>query len=64
MEAGVVRKLDPDLAARLFLGPLFAQVFLHSVARLNDKFTISSEQYAEQLVNIFLDGITAPAVQE
>ncbi len=64
MVAGKSRKLDPDLAARLFLGPLFAQVFLHSVVRLNDKFTISSEQYAEQLVDIFLDGISSSRALE
>ena len=55
-QAGTLQIENPETAARCFMAPLFAHVFLCAMLRIPDPLNISPTLYAEQCVDLFLKG--------
>ena len=61
MDAGVLRRMDAGAAARCFLGPLVAFVLTREVFPQRDARTLSADTMVATVVDIFLQGMQAPA---
>ncbi len=57
MEKGTLRKMDPNAAARCFIGPLVGYVLTREVFVLPDALSVSSELMVQTTVEIFLQGM-------
>lgn len=58
MDAGVLRRMDPGVAARCFIGPLVAYILLREVFPQPDSRTLSADTMVSSAVDIFLEGMT------
>lgn len=61
MERGTLRPVDPRAAARTFMGPLLAYIFIHDLFQLSDPQDLSRETMATTTVDIFLQGLQSEA---
>ncbi len=59
MEAGELKTMDPNLAARCFLGPLMTFMFSRHLLKMQESPRLSSETIAENVISVFLRGIAA-----
>lgn len=57
MEQGQLRPMDPDIAARCFIGPLAMQMLAHTVLRLPDAPDVDRAALVAANVEIFLRGL-------
>lgn len=57
MELGTLRRTDPGVAARAFIGPLLAYLFTTELFPQDDASTLSPQQMVAQTVEIFLAGM-------
>ncbi len=67
MDRGVLRRMDPHLAARCFLGPIVMIVLLQNVLQLPDAQEIDPAALVAASVDVFLRGMQAepgPAATE
>lgn len=56
MDLGSLRPVDPHIAARYFISPLFTYVFVRTIARLTDTLELDADTFAIQCVDLFLSG--------
>jgi hypothetical protein len=61
MELGTLRKMDPNAAARCFIGPLLAFILTREVFVQLDSATLSPETMVETAIEIFLRGMEPSA---
>ncbi|HLK57752.1 MAG TPA: TetR/AcrR family transcriptional regulator [Chthonomonadaceae bacterium] len=61
MEKGALRRTDPMLAARCFIGPLIIRLLMRNVFRLPDADDLTPEKLIAHNVEIFLHGMNADA---
>lgn len=61
MEEGLLRRIDPAIAARCFVGPLVTLVIRKFVLQLPDEMDVNPESLVQAHVAIFLCGLQAPA---
>jgi AcrR family transcriptional regulator len=59
MEQGVLRPIDPSLAARCFVGPLIVRLFLRQIFQLPDLVEVTPEALMATHVEVFLQGLQA-----
>ena len=59
MDLGTLRRVDPGVAARSFLGSLVAFVLLREVFPQPDSRTLSAQTMVRTAVDIFLNGMSA-----
>lgn len=59
MATGELRTMDPNLAARCFLGPLMTYMFSRHLLRIPENPVIPSATIADEVIRIFLNGIAA-----
>lgn len=57
MDAGRLRRIDPDIAARAFLGPLLAYTVTRNLFQDSASQAISHEEMAREATAIFLRGM-------
>lgn len=57
MEAGTLRRMEPGVATRCFIGPLFAFIVTKLVFPQPDSATLSTEVMADAAVDVFLRGM-------
>lgn len=57
MDAGVLRRVDPGIAARCFIGPFLAYVLSKEVLRLPDADTLDPQAMMNTTIDIFLQGM-------
>ena len=57
MEKGTLRKMDPNAAARCFMGPLAGYMLTREVFILPDALSVSPEMMVQTTVDIFLHGM-------
>lgn len=57
MDAGLLRRMDPEIAARAFVGPLLAYALTRWVFEQPEMIAISPEEMARQATAIFLHGM-------
>lgn len=57
MDAGALRRMEPGVAARCFLGPLFAFIVTKVIFPQPDSATLSAETMASAAVDVFLRGM-------
>lgn len=57
MELGVLRRMDPGVAARCFIGPLISYVLTREVFLQPDSHTLSPEAMVGATVEVFLRGM-------
>jgi AcrR family transcriptional regulator len=57
MRAGRLRRVDPEIAARSFLGGVFHFVFTEVLHRASDELPLAQETYVRGLVNLLWAGL-------
>jgi TetR/AcrR family transcriptional regulator, mexJK operon transcriptional repressor len=57
MDAGVIRRMEPGIAVRCFVGPLIAYVLTREFIRQPDSESISIDTMVENAVEVFLKGM-------
>jgi AcrR family transcriptional regulator len=57
MDLGTIRRMNPAVAARCFIGPLLAYVFTREVFVQPDAGTLRPESMVEAVVEVFLGGM-------
>jgi AcrR family transcriptional regulator len=57
MEAGILRRIEPGVAVRCFIGPLLAYIFTKVVFPQPDIDTLAPEAMATAAVDVFLRGM-------
>jgi TetR/AcrR family transcriptional regulator, mexJK operon transcriptional repressor len=62
MDEGLLRQVDPALAARCFLGPLVLYVLSQSVLHLPIQPPVDAQAMAQAAVAVFLEGMRPDAV--
>jgi AcrR family transcriptional regulator len=60
MDSGVLRRSDPGIAARCFIGSLIAYLMMSEVFRQPDADTLDAETMVTTAVTIFLEGMAMP----
>ena len=64
MDKGEMRRCDPHIAARCFVGPLMLQVLGAAILRIPEIAEVSEEALLTQCVETFLQGMTTQKAQE
>jgi AcrR family transcriptional regulator len=57
MEKGILRRMDPEIAAQAFLGMLFSVGVMHSLQEIATQDDEQVDDIVEKFVAIFLDGL-------
>lgn len=63
MDAGFLRPHNPDISARAFVGMLVHTIFYDEIFPQLCEGQISSNEYVQEIVKIFLDGLNTDEVQ-
>jgi hypothetical protein len=61
MDLGRLRRVDPETAARSFLGPLVLQLLMRTMLRLPYAAEVAPEALVISAVDIFLNGLREEA---
>src|SRR5262249_33011018 len=57
MDAGRLRRIEPGLATRCFVGPLFAFILTKAIFPQPDSAALTTEAMADAAVDVFLRGM-------
>ena len=60
MELKTLRRMEPAVAARCFIGPLIIRLLMRNVFQLEDSSELPAEQLVEMHVDMFLRGLQPP----
>jgi AcrR family transcriptional regulator len=63
MEAGALRRMEPGLAVRCFVGPLLAYLLTHEVFPQEDTPALDAETMAQTAVEVFLRGMRVESTE-
>lgn len=63
MDAGFLRQHNPDISSRAFVGMLVHTIFYEEIFPQFSEGQISSNEYVQEIVKIFLDGLNTDEVQ-
>ena len=64
MDAGTLRRMEPGLAVRCFVGPLIAYLLMREVFPQEDTPTLDGETMARTAVEVFLRGMRVESARE
>ncbi len=59
MDKGELRRQDPNIAARCFIGPLMTYMFSRHLLKIPENPIVSSETIVDSVIGVFLEGIAA-----
>ena len=60
MRAGRIRRHDPEVVARAFLGSLSHFVFIETLYRLSDELPLAAEPFVRGLIGLTWVGLEPP----
>jgi AcrR family transcriptional regulator len=60
MDAGALRRVEPGVAARCFIGPLVVYILTREVFKQPDSFSVSPEAMVATTIETFLHGMEPP----
>ena len=60
MDEGLLRRMEPDIAARCFIGPLILQIMSQKIFQLVSAMHIDNAALIKANIDIFLHGLQTP----